>query len=66
MVAEGWNLIADTLKGVAEPATIYDKATGNGGAFGLIADKFEVHINKDFGLNKNYSILSKIIQRNFE
>ena len=40
MVAEGWNLIADTLKGVAEPATIYDKATGNGGAFGLIADKF--------------------------
>ena len=50
MVAESGDLIADTLKGVAEPATVDDEATGDGGALGLIADKLDVHISEDYGL----------------
>ena len=44
MVAEGGNLVANTLKGVAVPTTIYNKATCNGIALGLVANKFNVHI----------------------
>jgi hypothetical protein len=44
MVAEGGNLVADTLKGVAVPTSVDNKATCNGIALGLIADKFDVHI----------------------
>ena len=43
MVAEGGDLVADTLKGVAEIASVDDKATRDGGAFGLIADELDVH-----------------------
>ena len=38
MVAEGGDLVADTLKGVAEPTTIDNKATSDGGGLGLITD----------------------------
>ena len=44
MVAEGGDLVANTLKGVAVPTTVDDKATCNGIALGLVADKFDVHI----------------------
>ena len=44
MVAEGGNLVANTLKGVAVPTTVDNKATSDGGALGLVADKFNVHI----------------------
>lgn len=43
MVAEGRDLISDTLKGVAEPSTIDNKATGDSIAMGLIAIKMDVH-----------------------
>ena len=43
MVAEGGNLIADTLKGIAEPSAIDNKATGDGIALGLIAIKMDIH-----------------------
>ena len=38
VVAEGGYLIAYALEGIAEPSTIDDEATGDGGAFRLIAD----------------------------
>jgi hypothetical protein len=38
MVAEGGDLVANTLKGVAEPTSVDNKATCDGGAFGLVAD----------------------------
>ena len=44
MVAEGGNLVANTLKGVAVPTSVDNKATCNGIALGLVADKFDVHI----------------------
>ena len=44
MVAEGGNLVADTLKGVAVPTTVDNKATCYGIALGLVADEFDVHI----------------------
>ena len=44
MVAEGGNLVANTLKGVAVPTTVDNKATCNGIALGLVADEFDVHI----------------------
>ena len=44
MVAEGGDLVANTLKGVAVPTSVDNKATCNGIALGLVADKFDVHI----------------------
>ena len=44
MVAEGGDLVADTLKGVAVPTSVDNKATCNGIALGLVADEFDVHI----------------------
>ena len=41
MVAESGDLIINTLKGIAEPSTIDDEATGNGGAFRLVAKKVD-------------------------
>ena len=43
MVAERQYLILFTLKCVAEPAAVDYKAPRDGGAFRLIADKFDVH-----------------------
>ena len=43
VVAEGGDLISDTLKGVAEPASVDDKATSNSGGFWLVADKLDKH-----------------------
>mgnify|MGYP003294655130 CR=1 FL=1 len=43
MVAEGGDLISDTLKGVAEPSPIDDKATSYSGGFWLVADKLNKH-----------------------
>ena len=36
-------MVADALKGIAEIASIDDKATSDGGALGLIADELDVH-----------------------
>ena len=44
MVAEGGNLVANTLKGVAVPTSVDNKATSDGVALGLVADEFDVHI----------------------
>ena len=44
MVAEGGDLVANTLEGVAVPTSIDNKATCNGIALGLVADEFDVHI----------------------
>ena len=44
MVAEGGDLVANTLKGVAVPTSVDNKTTCNGVALGLVADKFDVHI----------------------
>ena len=44
MPSQGGDLVTDTFEGVAEPTTINNKATCEGIAFGLIADKFDVHI----------------------
>ena len=38
MVAEGGYLIPYALKGIAEPSTIDDEASGDGGALGLISN----------------------------
>ena len=43
VVAKSGDLIADALEGVAEPATVDDKATSDGGALGLVADKLYIH-----------------------
>ena len=43
MVAEGGDLVTNTLKGVAVPTSVDNKAPRDGGAFGLVADKFDVH-----------------------
>jgi hypothetical protein len=43
MVTQRRNLIADAFEGVAEPATVDDKATSDGGALGLVADKLYIH-----------------------
>ena len=43
VVAERGDLIADTLKGVAKPSTIDNKATSDGVALGLIAIKMDIH-----------------------
>ena len=43
MVAESGDLIADTLKGVAEPATVDYEATGDGGALGLVSYQLYIH-----------------------
>ena len=39
MIAEGGDLIADALEGIAEPSTVDDEATGDGGALGLISNQ---------------------------
>ena len=44
MIAEGGDLVANTLKGVAVPTSVDNKATCDGIALGLVADKFDVHI----------------------
>ena len=44
MVAEGGDLVANTLKGVAVPTSVDNKATSDGGALGLVANEFDVHI----------------------
>ena len=44
MITQRRYLIADTLKGVAEPVSVDDKATSNGGALGLIANESDVHV----------------------
>ena len=36
-------MVADALKGIAEIASVDDKATSDGGALGLIADELDVH-----------------------
>jgi hypothetical protein len=46
VVAEGGDLISDTLKGVAEPASVDDKASRDSGTLGLISYKFNKHILK--------------------
>ena len=51
MVAERRDLVAHALEGVAEPATVDNKATSEGVASGFVADKFNVHIT-GFWLNK--------------
>ena len=48
MVAEGGDLVVNTLKGVAVPTSVDNKATCNGIALGLVADKFDVHIFRGF------------------
>ena len=42
-VAECGDLIAHTLEGIAEPSTIDDEASGNGGALGLISNQSYIH-----------------------
>ena len=42
-IEEGKDLVAFALKGVAEPSSVDNKATCNGIALGLVADKFDVH-----------------------
>ena len=44
MIAEGGDLVANTLKGVAVPTSVDNTATCNGIALGLVADEFDVHI----------------------
>ena len=41
VVAESGDLIADTLKGIAEPSAIDNKATSDGVALGLITDELD-------------------------
>ena len=48
MVAEGGDLVANTLKGVAVPTSVDNKATSDGIALGLVADKFDVHNFRGF------------------
>ena len=43
VVAESGDLIADTLKGIAEPSAIDNKATSDRIALGLIAIKMDIH-----------------------
>ena len=43
VVAKSGDLVADALEGVAEPMAIDDKATSDGGALGLVADKLYIH-----------------------
>jgi hypothetical protein len=43
VVAKSGNLVADALQRVAEPATVDDKATSDGGAVGLITKQLYVH-----------------------
>ena len=43
VVAKSGYLVADTFEGVAEPATVDDKAASDGGALGLVADKLYIH-----------------------
>ena len=43
MVTQRRNLIPDALQRVAEPTAVDDKATSDGGALGLIADKLYIH-----------------------
>lgn len=42
-VTQGGDLVADALKGIAEIASVDDKATSDGCALGLIADELDVH-----------------------
>ena len=43
MIAQRRDLIAEAFEGVAEPATVDDKATSDGGALGLITKQLYVH-----------------------
>ena len=43
-IKECEDLVSFALESVTEPTTIYNKATSDGGALGLVADKFDVHI----------------------
>ena len=38
VVAKSGDLVADTLKGIAEESTVDNKATSDGGGLGLITD----------------------------
>ena len=43
VVAKSGDLVADALQRVAEPTAVDDKATSDGGALGLVADKLYIH-----------------------
>ena len=43
VVAKSGDLIANAFESVAEPTTVDDKATSDGGALGLVADKLYIH-----------------------
>ena len=43
MVAERGYLIADTLQRIAEPTTIDDEATSDGGGLGFISNQSYIH-----------------------
>jgi hypothetical protein len=47
-IAKGGDLVADALKGVAEIASVNDKAASDGGALGGVADKFQIHNKKGY------------------
>ena len=62
-------MVAHALEGIAEPATVDNKATSEGIASGFVANKFYVHINR-VGVNlednlNNYSA-SPYATRSFE
>ena len=42
-VTNGGDLVADTLKGVAEESTVDNKATSDGGGLGVISYQLKIH-----------------------
>ena len=48
-VTQGGDLVADTLKGIAEIASVDDNATSDGCALGLISNQSNVHNLSEFG-----------------
>jgi hypothetical protein len=42
-VTNGGNLVADTLKGIAEESTVDNKATSDGGGLGVISYQLKIH-----------------------
>ena len=61
VVAKSGDLVADTFERVAEPATVDDKATSNGGALGFVADKLYIHNFLGVILRQLSSIWTSII-----
>ena len=61
MVAKSGDLIANAFESVAEPATVDDKATSNGGALGLITKQLYVHNFLGVILRQLSSISTSII-----